>query len=413
MSQMKYIVALALLLCACQGPRSSSSAEAGRGIWIERAQTQARIPFELIDNRIFVEARINGAGPFHMVFDTGGSNIVTPEVAQALGLDLRDQFGMPGAGEREEPAWRTHVGEAALGDIRMTNLDFTVLSLEQINRAIGFERADGLVGHELLRRFVVRVDYDRQELLFAEPGHTPAHWFAGSELPFTYAGNLPAIQARLNGVELNAIIDTGDRSSLTLFGPYVADHGLREAQRPRLRAVTGWGVGGPLPADVTQSASFEIAGHTLRNVTTRMPLTQSGVFASRIADASIGNGVMKRFAVTFDYARQRLYLQPNAEFATPDPFDRSGMWVRTPEGAARGVEISDVAPATPAAEAGLLAGDRIIAVDGVRDDVTPIQLRDRLAAAPNGARFRLRVTNTQGERETTLVLRAPSGAPPT
>lgn len=393
-------------LAACHPSITSGAAEASsEGIEIAGDRRVARLPFQLIDNRIFVEARINGVGPFAMIFDTGGANIITPEAARRLGLGLRDRFSTNGVGEAEQPAWRTRIAQAALGDIRMADLDFTVLSLEDIRRAIGFDRLDGLVGHELLRRFIVRIDYDRSELVFAEPSAAPAAWFSGTELAFEFVENLPRVRARVDGLDIRAIIDTGDRSSLTLFGPFVADHGLRERGDPALRAVTGWGVGGPVPADVRRSGLLELSGFALRNVTTRMPLTQSGAFASRFADANIGNGVLKRFAVTFDYGRQRLFLEPGAGIDAPDPFDRSGMWLRLTGADAAEIEVFDVTPASPAAAAGLRAGDRIVALDGAAVSAHGlINLRQRLSAASSGSSFNIRVVRASGALETALHL---------
>ena len=51
----------------------------------------AAVPFQLIDNRIFVETRINGGGPYQFIFDTGGQNILDPVAAHELGLALRDE----------------------------------------------------------------------------------------------------------------------------------------------------------------------------------------------------------------------------------------------------------------------------------------------------------------------------------
>jgi hypothetical protein len=36
-----------------------------------RALTESTVPFELVDNRVFVEAKLNGQGPFHVLLDTG------------------------------------------------------------------------------------------------------------------------------------------------------------------------------------------------------------------------------------------------------------------------------------------------------------------------------------------------------
>ena len=65
----------------------------------EAAQT--KISFELIDNRIFVDLRIHYGRKWKFIFDTGGMNAMTPDVAKAAGLTLRDPFEIGGAGGKK------------------------------------------------------------------------------------------------------------------------------------------------------------------------------------------------------------------------------------------------------------------------------------------------------------------------
>ena len=58
---------------------------------IADGKTTTMLPFELIDNRVFVEAQLNGRGPFHFILDTGaGGFSIVDDVAQRLGLQVED-----------------------------------------------------------------------------------------------------------------------------------------------------------------------------------------------------------------------------------------------------------------------------------------------------------------------------------
>lgn len=341
-----FLIVILVAACAVSEPRSAS---VEGGIWIANNETQATLPFTLVDNRILLEARINGRGPFVMAFDTGGSNIVTPEVAEALGLELRDPFAATGAGEGASQAWHTQVAEVAAGDIHMTGLPFLVLPLEPIRSAIGFDRLDGLFGHELLRQYVTRIDYDAGEISFSIAGHAPRNWFEGEQIAFEFSGNLPRIRAHIDEVEFDAIIDTGDRSSLTLFEPFASQRGF--PGRSQTRAVTGWGVGGPILADVDAMA-LRIGSYDLPEIATRAPLAEWSALRGRDLDGSIGNGVMRRFHVTFDYGRRLVIIRPNRQFGAPDPFDRSGAWLVQSSDRAH-VVVHSVDASSPAFAAGL------------------------------------------------------------
>jgi hypothetical protein len=70
---------------------------------IADSKTTTKLPFELIDNRVFVEVRLNGQGPFHFILDTGtGGFSIVDDVAQKLGLQVKDAGEGGGVGEKRE-----------------------------------------------------------------------------------------------------------------------------------------------------------------------------------------------------------------------------------------------------------------------------------------------------------------------
>lgn len=384
-----------LLVIAAVRPAQTAAIDLADG-------NSARLPFTLIDNRIFVPVTVNGRGPYQFIFDTGGANILDPAVAQDLGLKLDADGEAWGAGASRQQAWRTDVSRADLGGVAIRDHEFRVISLDAIRRAIGFRRLDGLVGRELFERFVVDIDYASQTLTFAEPKTWRAPAALGKpHLLGSYEG-IPTLPAVVDGLKGAFIIDTGDRSSLTLFGPFVDRHNLRTKSRKKVQAVTGWGVGGPIPADVTRSA-FAFAGHTLQGTVTRMPLLKTGGFASAEVAGSIGTGVLKRFRATFDYSRNQLYLTPGANYAAADPADRSGLWLSMDEA---GFKVMSVVAASPAAEAGLHVDDVVTAVDGKpAAQIFLVDLRERLKTAQPGTKVRLTVRTKGNTRDVTITLR--------
>jgi hypothetical protein len=371
---------------------------------LPRGESRIRVPFELIDNRLFVDVFVNRQGPLRFVFDTGGSSILDADAAGQLGLPLHGRFSMPGAGDGTLPAWRTQVRQAELGALTMSEMPFVVLPLAELRRKIGFGRLDGLVGHEVLRRFGVELDFVRSEIGLSEPGEAPPPGPDSHELRLGFSGNLPQIEGRVDGRVARLVIDSGDRSSLTLFKPFVERQRLHEAYSRRFEALTGWGVGGPLMAEVTRIERLHLGALAVDGVTARLPSGRGGVFASDQADASVGTGVLKRLHVVFDYTGRRLRLQPNRQHASRDPVDHSGFWLASGEGA---FVVEQVSPGSSAERAGLRAGDRVLAVEGRRStELDLARLRQRWAEAGPGLSQRLRVASAAGEpRELTVVWR--------
>jgi hypothetical protein len=382
-------------------PALACAAPAAAALRLPDGQRSVSLPFELIDNRLFVEASVNGRGPFRFVFDTGGANILDRAVAEGLGLPLGGGFSMPGAGAGTLPAWRTQVAQAQVGALRMSDLPFAVLPLEALRRAIGFAQLDGLIGHEVLRRFVVRLDFVGRRVTLDEPESDAGPPTGATTLPIEFIGNLPHVAGWIDGLPGRLVIDSGDRSSLTLFTPFVDDHRLREAYPRRFAALTGWGVGGPLHADVTRVRELLLGPLAVRGVTARMPTGRGGAFAMRAVQASAGTGVLKRLEVGFDHGRRRLWLAPNAHHERPDPVDHSGLWLAQGEGA---FVVEHVSAHTAAHAAGLRPGDRVLAVDGRPASAWALpDLRQRWAEHGPGLAVTLTVDSAGGASGTPRV----------
>lgn len=383
---------------ACAG----AAAADGRSIQLEGA-SEATLPFTLIDNRIFVPVTVNGRGPYQFIFDTGGQNILDVAVARELGLKLESAEDASGAGAATEQAWRTDVDLATIGTVAMREQEFRVLSFDAIRRAIGFRRLDGLVGRELFERFVVDIDYAASRLSFAEPSVWRPAADLGQAQPLRLVYDIPALSIVVDGLSGLAVLDTGDRSSFTLFGPFVKRHGLRTRYAKKVQAVTGWGIGGPIPAEVTRVDRLEIGGRHIRDVVMRMPLLERGAFATSSAAGSIGTGVLKRFRVVFDYSRKRMFLAPNNAINAADPADRSGLWLSQSDA---GFKVMSVVPGSPADQSGIKVDDVVTAVDGVETaKLFLVELRDRLKAAAPGTRIRLGLKTGTSTRDVTITLR--------
>lgn len=337
-----------------------------------------RVPFQFIDNRIFIPVSLNGQGPYSFVLDTGSSDWdVSHEIAGQLGLEPEGTQTIWGAGEGKVESNTLHVAETGVGSARFRNQLFDSTDFSILNRVIGFTHFDGIAGVPVFRSYAVGIDFDRGFVqLMAPAAYTPP---AGAiRVPFTTPdGSTPLVSGRIVGVAGNFIVDTGDRSSLTLFGPFWRAHGLDKKLAPTLNALTGYGVGGPIRGLIVRVPHFEFGGAQANDVVARLSLQKSGGFADPFIAGSIGSGLLRRFHVTFDYAHKQIVLQPGAGFAKPDRFDRAGLWLG--RGAA-GFEIYDVIADGPAAHAGLRTGDTIVAVDGKPiSHIDLFALRARLA----------------------------------
>ncbi len=363
-------------------------------------KTVTTIPFELINNHIYVRARIDGQGPYRMLCDTGGANVVTPTLARSLGLKSEGALQGKGVGEKSEDFGLAKTETLQVGDVTLRDQLFYVFPMEQLHAVEGIP-VNGLVGYEIFKRFVVKVDYERHEITLTEPASFAYHG-DGIAVPFQFNNNIPQVDGEIDGIAGKFDIDTGSRASLDLMKPFAEKHDLAAHYGTKLQAVTGWGVGGAARSLLTRAKLLRLGKVQVAAPVTALSLQSKGAFAGQYAAGNVGAGVLKRFNITFDYPHQQLFFEPNANYAKPDVYDRSGMWLNV---AGDAFELMDVTAGGPAALAGLKIGDRISAIDGhPAVQLTLPQVRDRFRSDPPGTHIPLTVESGGRQREVVLVL---------
>lgn len=360
---------------------------------------ETTFPFQLVNNHIYADVKINGKGPYVFIFDTGGLNLVTPNLAKQLGLDVQGGMDARGAGSDTMKAGMTRVQRVDLGDATLKDQAFMSIPLDSMSNVEGMEMP-GMIGFETFRRFVTRIDYGNKTITLIDPKRFDAK-DAGTAVPINFDGNTIEAQGSYNGIASRFTIDTGARQTLTLSTPFVAKHRLVDASLKSGEATTGWGVGGPTKSYVIHGGKVMIGSVPVNGPLVLLATDKAGSDAASETDGNIGGGLLKRFVVTFDYERNTMYLKPVAgAIADLDTFDRSGAWFNRD---AEGFKVVDVTAKTPAAEAGLAKDDIITAVDG--KPATSIALPDmrlRLRDEPPGTVVTLAV---KGKGNVKLTLR--------
>jgi predicted aspartyl protease len=276
------------------------------------------VPFALVDNRMVIQATIDGRGPYALIVDTGSYDLViTPAVAAQLKLPTTSAGSATGAGSGSEQVSSAHLATLAIGAMRFNNQPCEVLDLSRIAHAFGFSHLDGIVGYALLRRLRVGVDMDASRLtLSAAPIAAPVR---ATATPFRVNGDdIITLDGAVDGLPAKFMVDTGDRTSLTLIRHFARAHDFysRAAMHD---VITGVGIGGPIYSDVLRTR-VSVFGSTIPNVVTRASRDKGGAFANAAEDASVGMGLLKRFNIVYDYPRNRLYAWPSHYYRVPDTF---------------------------------------------------------------------------------------------
>lgn len=369
------------------------------GARIVEASGTTRIPFRLVRDHIHVEAQVDGQR-VQMLVDTGGVNILLPAAVKRLGLKTEGQLSARGVGESRADVALTRARSLHLGGVVFDQPLFYVIDFGELPNVEG-EDFDGVIGYELFQRFGVTIDYITHELVLSRPDAfaPPA---GATAVAFTLSDRIPIIEGRIDGRAVRIAVDTGSGSAIDLHSPFVRKHDLKREYDARFEQVSGWGVGGPLHAWPVRLGELEIGGFALPDVAASLFTGDKGAFATPDIDANLGGRVLGRFTVAFDYNAKRMYLAPNASYATPFRSDRSGLALLR-DGTA--LKVYAVVAGSPARKAGLAAGDRILRIaDEPVATRSLTQWRDRLASDPAGTRIAISYERDGTAHSTTLVL---------
>jgi PDZ domain len=338
------------------------------------------VPFEVHNGHLFVHVMLNGKGPFRMLFDGIGDNVLMPKTAAALGLTPDHATPAPGSGDVKADVGLTLVDRVEIGGIVVARQSFATINLSAfIQRVEGFDDVAGLVGYELFKRFPVTLDYARSRAIFYDPA-TFKYSGAGTRMPFQFNERLPEVDGAVDGIAGKFAIDTGSHASLTLSEAFVKRNGLVAKYGAAQEITSGAALGGHVHSILARAGTLVLGPIAIDHPVTALS-TQA---AANVTDAgfagNVGYGVLRQFTLTFDYANQALYIEKNANFGEADVYDRAGLWI---ERARTGYAVVDIVKGGPAAQAGLKPGDVIIAVNGKSWTRLPLdQARETMKAAP-------------------------------
>jgi hypothetical protein len=355
-----------LLLAAIAGtatpspgkPAASAMPAVPAPIHFDKGHSARSIPVEIAGEGLaFVKGKVQDLDVWFLL-DTASACVLSQKIAEKLGLSAQEGSRASGT-EESRPARPLPGVTVAFPGVAATLSSLSSLDLEPFQMALG-HRVDGILGAPFFTSFVVELDYTRATVALSDPK------------AYRFAGRGTAIPAKLEGIlglpgnppiPGSFLIDTGVDNALILFSPFVASHGLLGGE-PKITPEAGLQTGGGNLEAVVRAEKLELGPFTFREPVVQLSRSAKGLLADSKHAGLIGGAVLARFRVTFDLSHNRLWLEKNRRYEEPFLHDASGLSL-----VAQGPDLSTflirrVSPASPGAQAGLNAGDVLLAVDG-------------------------------------------------
>ncbi len=242
--------------------------------------------------------------------------------------------------------------------LKVENLDFHMNDYSILTSVYGM-RIDGIIGYSFLSRYIVKINYDNLTIEVWQPGVTkyPKQGFMFTPPP----SSIPIFAATIiDGTRVNAnfYFDTGAGLSLLMSERFANDSNIIKKGK-KLTLTQAEGIGGKKSMYLTTVKQVRFGKYRFKKVPTHIFDDEFNVTAYPVLGGLIGNDLFRRFNLIINYGSREIHMMPNSHYNDPFDYSYTGMSIYYVNG---DIVIEDIMDGSPAAEAGLIPGDIIMAI---------------------------------------------------
>ena len=243
--------------------------------------------------------------------------------------------------------------------LKVDSLNFHINDYELLTSVYGV-KIDGIIGFSFLRRYIVKIDYDKQEIEVYQPGI-----FKYPRGGYLIKPNFTTLPLTVFAVEdarektNRFIFDTGAGLCFLLSKDFVDDSMLLKKKK-KVYSTQAEGLGGKKTMETTVLKSVSIGPYKFRKVPIYIFTDDFNVTSYPQMGGIIGNDLLRRFNVILNYPDQTIHLKPNNKFTDGFDYSYTGLSIYLIDGE---VTVIDIIKDSPGEIAGFKSGDIIFAVD--------------------------------------------------
>ncbi len=303
------------------------------GFIIQNEKKETKVRFKLINNLIIFPLDINGV-ELSFLLDTGVSkpmifNILN--MSDSLNIKNTETILLRGLGEGESvEALKSEENIIKIGDAIKFNQDLYAIYDSRLNFApkLGVP-VNGIIGYDILKDFVVEINYSRRYLKFYDPKvYSAKHCNKCEVLNLEFHNNKPFIEGNVkideNTIPVKLLIDSGGSDAVWLFED--AKLGIKSGNN-FFDDFLGHGLSGSVYGKRSKLEEFAINNFKFKAVNVAYP-DSSSISYKRVLkgrNGSVAGEILKRFNITFDYQNAKITFKKNGNFHRKFYYNKTGI----------------------------------------------------------------------------------------
>lgn len=370
---------------------------------------QVQLPIKY-NNHIVLTGNLNNKYPARLVLDSGADGLyldTTFFAKTGIAANRRQLATLPGAGSEPQQIM------VVLDTIAVHfNKDVKFIPrftpLIQLRPILG-ESVDGIIGLSFLREYLAELDYEGDKLTLYKPDQYDVH--KGFEaIPMNIRNNRIYIPLEI-AVTDNLVIkrefqlDLGNGGTVDITSATAEEFNLSGSIKDKLHYSNAFGgVGGEIVGNQFRAKSLKIGNFKIDLPVLDYSEDKSGALSSAEMGGLLGNKVLEKFKVIFDFANQKLHLKANGNKEIYES-TITGFSYTDRRDTEDGLFITGIYENTEASQLSLAVGDVITELNGRKVvDLTLDEIEQLLKK--KGSTVRLTIRNSGSLTVKSLKIRS-------
>ncbi len=300
----------------------------------DKSKNKVIIPFEVINNLIFIPMQINGV-ELKFLLDSGVEETVLFSLDEKNEVNFFNvkKIKLTGLGNAESiDGLKSSGNKLSFAGLTDYNHDLYIVLDQDFNFSsnIGVP-VNGILGYHFFKNHLIEIDYDKRKIIvYSDKTNLKKKVFKRFKtFDISIDNNKPYVVASIaikKGSDFPAkvLVDLGNSDAVWLFQHKSDAINIPEKN---FEDFLGRGFSGDIHGKRARIDHFSLDNFIFRNPLVAFPDTMSIKKVKMVENrlGSIGGEILKRFTVMLDYRNGKMYLKKSSQYNSPFNYNMSGI----------------------------------------------------------------------------------------